>query len=894
MSIRKRARRRHAWALYRQAKLRSRRLAIRPLNIEHLESRTLLAGVPILLGNLAPGAASSFPHEAVRLDDEVFFGAKGSELWKTNGSPAGTVFLKDLGSRIADDGMFELSGSVGIIVHDDAGTFGDHTDDRVQVWKSNGTTAGTVLVSDFGLGSFFSLSASTYLVKLSTQAFFRMGTTATGIELWKTNLTTAGTSIVVDLNPGSGDGIRDSVHSPPAAFNSELFFEGNNGTTGFELWKTNGTTAGTVLIADIEDLNPAGSYPSSFAVSNAQLFFGVRDSGGNGIPFDGDDGVQLWKTNGTTAGTTLVKNFPLADSASSGDLVDVSGTIFGVVDLPATGPELWKSNGTSTGTVLVKDIRSGANGSYPYSLTNVNGTLFFSANDGVSGTELWMSNGTSAGTVLVADLFPGSTGGVPNSSSPYDIASFTGQAVFIANDGPNEEALWSSDGTGPGTERLTNLNPAGAESVTDFLPAENFGTLGNVIFFAANDGVVGVEPWMLPFSGIPDKIGVHRGSQFYLDVSNNHAWDGVAGGDALASFGNITDVAVVGDWNGDGIDDIGVRRASSFYLDLNGNGKWDGPGIDTVFNFGNATDVPVIGDWNDDGMDDVGVHRVDRFYLDTNGNRAWNTGVDGVFSFGIAGDQAVIGDWNADGIENLGVHRGDTWYLDLNANFVWNPGIDGVFQFGNTGDEPVIGDWNNDGVDDLGVHRGNQWFLDSNGNRTWNGGAVDTFFTFGNSGDDALAGHFGSFPFTANGVAAASSAQAILSADQVETSVSAAIDILSSKLALAPAQLQLLSSVQVVIGNLDDSRLAHYVYGTIVIDDDAAGFGWFVDATPLSDEEFAASASGQLQALDHQAADHMDLLTVVIHEMGHLLGLSHGDDELEAMYATLAAGVRLR
>ena len=59
------------------------------------------------------------------------------------------------------------------------------------------------------------------------------------------------------------------------------------------------------------------------------------------------------------------------------------------------GFELWKSDGTSGGTVMVKDIDPGATGSIPSYLTNVNGTLFFAANDGTHGYELWKSDGTS-------------------------------------------------------------------------------------------------------------------------------------------------------------------------------------------------------------------------------------------------------------------------------------------------------------------------------------------------------------------------------------------------------------------------------------------------------------------------------------------------------------------
>src|SRR6516225_2833335 len=63
------------------------------------------------------------------------------------------------------------------------------------------------------------------------------------------------------------------------------------------------------------------------------------------------------------------------------------------------GTALWKTDGTTAGTVVVKDI----NHSPPYWLTNVGGTLFFDANDGTHGYELWKSNGSAAGTFMLQD-----------------------------------------------------------------------------------------------------------------------------------------------------------------------------------------------------------------------------------------------------------------------------------------------------------------------------------------------------------------------------------------------------------------------------------------------------------------------------------------------------------
>ena len=93
-------------------------------------------------------------------------------------------------------------------------------------------------------------------------------------------------------------------------------------------------------------------------------------------------------------------------SSSPYNLTNVNNTLFFTAYDGANGQELWKSDGTETGTVLVKDIYTGeGNSSYPYNLTNVNGTLYFIANDGTNGYELWKSDGTEAGTVLVKDIY---------------------------------------------------------------------------------------------------------------------------------------------------------------------------------------------------------------------------------------------------------------------------------------------------------------------------------------------------------------------------------------------------------------------------------------------------------------------------------------------------------
>src|SRR5262249_17256916 len=121
-------------------------------------------------------------------------------------------------------------------------------------------------------------------------------------------------------------------------------------------------------------------------------------------------GVELWKSNGTDVGTVLVKDIRPGNSSSGPSaLTNVNGALFFVTNDGAHGSEVWKTDGTTVGTVIVKDINPGSLGSGVGDLINVNGTLFFRAQDFAPdgfGSDLWKSDGTEAGTVQVTNIYP--------------------------------------------------------------------------------------------------------------------------------------------------------------------------------------------------------------------------------------------------------------------------------------------------------------------------------------------------------------------------------------------------------------------------------------------------------------------------------------------------------
>src|SRR5262249_44617037 len=176
---------------------------------------------------------------------------------------------------------------------------------------------------------------------------------------------------------------------------------------------------------------------------NGTLFF---------VPPSPDFGNELWKSDGTAEGTVLVKDInPGRRSSDPSDLTNVNGTLYFSADDGVHGRQLWKSDGTENGTVLVLVINPGGNalGRERAALTDVNGTLFFVANDGVHGPQLWESDGTVNGTVLVRIINP--NGSAFTGPSSPQLLNVDGTLFFGADDGVHGMELWRSDGTAEGT-----------------------------------------------------------------------------------------------------------------------------------------------------------------------------------------------------------------------------------------------------------------------------------------------------------------------------------------------------------------------------------------------------------------------------------------------------------
>ncbi len=207
------------------------------------------------------------------------------------------------------------------------------------------------------------------------------------------------------------------------AVGSNLFFTATTGM-GTQLWRSNGTGVGTL------QMSTALSSISNLVNLNGNLLFAA-------IPFP-QSFSELYVSDGTAAGTVLLEGSEnLLDSPSRLTRVgnSVYFTAFEVEG--SSGIELWKTDGTFAGTSLVKDIIPGPADAAIGEFFNANGTLVFSADEAGFGREMWQSDGTSAGTRRIIDLNPGAIGSIP---VPW--ADLNGKLIYVANDGSSGRELF--------------------------------------------------------------------------------------------------------------------------------------------------------------------------------------------------------------------------------------------------------------------------------------------------------------------------------------------------------------------------------------------------------------------------------------------------------------------
>ncbi len=343
-------------------------------------------------------------------------------LWRSDGTDAGTFPVSPTGLPNVDD-LAAFRGKAVFTTHESFPVT------PTSFWESDGTVAGTRKL--FDLEAMFPRELRAFGQDLYFVA--NAGAHSSDDQLWATDGTAAGTrQLTFDIDLFSFDTLPEIVKA-----GSRVYFAAQD-FSGERLWTTDGTAAGTtaVRLAGIE-----ASSPTSLVEFQGQLYFIGRTQ-------QGTLGRGLWRSDGTAPGTVLVKPVaPAFDSSFRAEpaWLTVAGPhLFFAADDGEHGLELWRSDGTSEGTVLVRDIAPGGASSFPRELVAADGRLFFRATDGSHGFELWESDGTAPGTRMVQDIAPGGF-----SAHPEELTEAGGRLYFRADDGVSGSELWSVPLAGP-------------------------------------------------------------------------------------------------------------------------------------------------------------------------------------------------------------------------------------------------------------------------------------------------------------------------------------------------------------------------------------------------------------------------------------------------------------
>lgn len=472
----------------------------------------------VLVKDLAPGATSGARGGLVAVNHTLYFAGIGEDehewLWRSDGTQEGTLQIKRIGSdessSSSPDGLTPLNGELYFAASD--------ASSGRELWSTDGTPGGTNMIRDSASGTVGSNPAG--FTALGNLLLFAAGEeyTLDGREPWKTDGTDEGTAKLKDITYATtlypGPTLRSSNPREFTRFGDEIYFVANEADASGQivfvwpaLWKSDGTTNGTVEVW--------GIYPGAVHASSPDYWAhpGPEPSQlttcGDQLYFAAYDpprsiGRELWKLDAQDPAPELVSEInPGAASASPSGLTCLNGMLYFAATDATHGRELWKSDGTAAGTVLVKDLRPGADGSDPQNLAVVGSTIFFVADDGANGQELWKTNGTSAGTVLVKDIWPGR-----GWSYARDFIDAGGVLLFAANDGSHGRELWRSDGTPAGTMLLKDISPGNFSSAPLALTALGSGYWA---VFSASDGVAGRELWITD--------GTSAGTRLWQDIA---------------------------------------------------------------------------------------------------------------------------------------------------------------------------------------------------------------------------------------------------------------------------------------------------------------------------------------------------------------------------------------
>lgn len=354
-----------------------------------------------LLVDAEPGAASAHVSAFVEHAGELYFhGRQGTSfpgaLFRTDGTPAGT-FSNPGASFVGSAPLWPTGRTQAgpLYAFDEGGGIGS------EPWRAEPTTV--ALVADLTVNATESAEVEP-LATLGPRLIFAANDGTAGIEPWITDGTAAGTHLLADLWPGPASSFPGAGVAVGGVAVLTAILPG----VGGELVLSDGSAAGSAAV-DLAP-GPPSSQVANLVAAGGAAWFSADGAGPSGVVEPG-----LWRSDGTAAGTAQVAAVAVDDEFGQALIYDaegVGGAAVFFVGVDAGGAELWRSDGTAAGTVRVIDLRPGSGSSFPRAGVAVDGRFFFTADNGLFGREVWVTDGTAVGTTPVTDLAPLGADGV--------------------------------------------------------------------------------------------------------------------------------------------------------------------------------------------------------------------------------------------------------------------------------------------------------------------------------------------------------------------------------------------------------------------------------------------------------------------------------------------------
>lgn len=461
-----------------------------------------------ILKDIVPGPGSSGPSNLIVMGHTLYFtcddGLHGDELWMSDGTAEGTRLAADVAVP-----QFNPSSSPRQLTALDDGVFFTVSDREhgEELWKSDGSNTGTLLVKDIAEGP--ASSAPKGLAVAGHHVFFSADDGVSGRELWCTDGAENNTARIRDIFPGPSGSNPDLITS----LDGSAYFAATEAEHGRQLWRSDGTEAETARVSDIAS-GTNSDIADIFTFRNNVYFYTTQADSASALwRVEGATAREIGPVPRTCSFEDLAPMTAASDEQRLVPFVRPCGqrkrscqsVTLGVYTFfagrsQATGAELWRTDGTLAGTQLVYDAFPGTPSSSPAHLAVVGDSLYFVADTPRESRCLWRTDGTRNGTHVVQSEW----GGAPTVMAFIDDAVVLGKhqdklmfsMMFPRRDGILGNNVLGVDVPFSDGDKyyVSSGHPLG--HLRKACRFDELTCAGDQVFFVIDDGTHGRELWV--------------------------------------------------------------------------------------------------------------------------------------------------------------------------------------------------------------------------------------------------------------------------------------------------------------------------------------------------------------------------------------------------------------